>query len=69
MGVEQQHVPRGGKISFSEEGGNRYSFLTEIWTPAAKLVFLIPSKKIPVDMDPDPDPQHQNFGRIPVRNY
>ncbi len=37
MGVEKQHVARGGKISFSEGGGgNKYRFRTEIQTPDMK---------------------------------
>jgi hypothetical protein len=33
MGVVKRVVRRGGKISFSEGGGNKYHFRTEILTP------------------------------------
>jgi hypothetical protein len=30
MGVKKRRVARGGKISFSERGGNKYRFWTKI---------------------------------------
>jgi hypothetical protein len=33
MGVKKRRVARGIKISFSEGGGNKYRFRTEIQTP------------------------------------
>ncbi len=36
MGVEKQHVARGGgEYNFQTEGGNKYRFWTEIQTPEA----------------------------------